>query len=120
VLDCLNGYLILVDAIIDGKGVGAWNFGPLDTQIRTVADVCVLACNAWGIKENWKIDATEFPQEASLLLLNSTRARTELGWKDKLNFEESVNWTMNWYKNVHNGKDPLEETLRNIREFELK
>jgi len=120
VLDCLNGYLTLVDAILNGSGVGAWNFGPLDAQARTVADVCDLACNSWDVKENWKMDATQFPHEAHLLLLDSGKARTQLGWKDKLNFEESVSWTMGWYKNVHNGNDPLKETLRNIREFELK
>ncbi len=28
VLDCLNGYLLLVDALLAGHGAGAWNLGP--------------------------------------------------------------------------------------------
>jgi dTDP-D-glucose 4,6-dehydratase len=52
--------------------------------------------------------------------LNSNKARTELGWHDKLSFDESIKWTMNWYKNVHEGKNPLEETMKNIREFESR
>jgi dTDP-D-glucose 4,6-dehydratase len=53
-------------------------------------------------------------------MLNSNKARTDLGWSDKLSFEESVKWTINWYKNVNEGSNPLEETLKNIREFESK
>jgi CDP-glucose 4,6-dehydratase len=120
VLDCLNGYLILVDAILKGSGQGAWNFGPDDSQVRTVADVSEIAGSVWGVKDKWAQDSAVHPYEANLLLLNSSKARTELGWRDKLNFEESVKWTMNWYKNVHEGKNPLDETLRNIRDFESR
>ena len=120
VLDCLNGYLMLVDALISGDGNQAWNFGPNETQIRTVAEVADIAATTWGLQKKWEQDPSENPHEASLLLLNSNKARTELGWHDKLNFEESIGWTMNWYKNVYDGNNPLEETLKNIREFELK
>jgi len=120
VLDCLNGYLMLVDAILEGKGQGAWNFGPDETQVRTVADVSDIAGSVWGVKDKWVQDLANHPYEASLLLLNANKARTELGWHDKLSFDESIKWTMNWYKNVHDGKNPLEETMKNIREFESR
>jgi CDP-glucose 4,6-dehydratase len=120
VLDCLNGYLVLVGALIEGKGKGEWNFGPDEKQIRTVADVAEIAGSVWNVREKWKQDSVRHPHEANLLLLNSDKARMELGWKDKLNFEEGVDWTMKWYKNVNEGKDPLEETLRNIRDFESR
>jgi len=120
VLDCLNGYLTLVDAILEGRGSGPWNFGPDEGQIRTVADVSEIAGEIWGAKQSWEKDEDQHPHEASLLLLNSNKARIELGWKDKLSFEESIKWTMNWYKNVHEGKNSLEETLRNIRDFESR
>jgi len=120
VLDCLNGYLNLVDSLISGNGEGVWNFGPNEKQVRTVGDVSNIAAAAWGLQNKWEKDSSEHPYEASLLMLNSDKARIELGWYDKLNFEESVRWTINWYKNVHSGNDPLKETLKNIREFELK
>jgi CDP-glucose 4,6-dehydratase len=120
VLDCLNGYLTLVDALIDGKGEGVWNFGPSENQIKTVADVSELSSDIWDMKIKWEEDTSSQPHEAGLLLLNSEKARIELGWYDKLAFEDSVRWTMNWYKKVHNGKDSLQESLENIREFEGK
>jgi CDP-glucose 4,6-dehydratase len=120
VLDCLNGYLILVDALIAGKGEGAWNFGPVESQVRTVADVSEIAGSVWSVDEKWVHDSVDHPHESNLLLLNSNKARTDLGWKDKLDFEESVKLTMNWYRNVHKGKNPLDETLENIHAFESR
>ena len=120
VLDCLNGYLTLVDALIDNRTDGAWNFGPDENQSKTVADVAEIAGGVWGVEKSWENDLGNHPHEASLLMLNSKKARTELGWSDKLSFEESVKWTIDWYKNVHNGNDPLEETLKNIKSFEAR
>jgi CDP-glucose 4,6-dehydratase len=120
VLDCLNGYLTLVDALIRNNTDGAWNFGPDENQSKTVADVANIAGAIWGAEKSWERDLGNHPHEASMLMLNSNKARTELGWSDKLTFEESVQWTTNWYKNVNAGNNPLEETLRNIREFESK
>ncbi len=120
VLDCLNGYLTLVDALIDNDADGAWNFGPDENQYKTVADVADIAGGVWGVEKSWENDLGNHPHEASLLMLNSNKARTELGWCDKLSFDESVKWTIDWYKNVNDGSDPLEETLKNIRSFEAK
>jgi CDP-glucose 4,6-dehydratase len=120
VLDCLNGYLMLVDELIKNNTDGAWNFGPEDNQAKTVADVANIAGAVWGVKKSWESDPRDHPHEASMLMLNSNKARTELGWSDKLMFEQSVEWTINWYKNVNAGSDPLEETLKNIREFESR
>jgi CDP-glucose 4,6-dehydratase len=120
VLDCLNGYLMLVDAVIQNNGDGAWNFGPAEKQSKTVADVANIAGAMWGVEKSWENDLASHPHEASLLALNSEKARTQLGWSDRLSFEESVEWTISWYKNVLEGSNPLEETLKNIRAFESK
>ena len=120
VLDCLNGYLMLTDSVIKGNANGAWNFGPDVDQSKSVADVATFAGALWGREEKWEIDLGNHPHEASLLLLDSSKARKELGWSDKLNFEESIQWTIDWYKNVYNGADPFEEVLRNIRKFDSR
>ena len=120
VLDCLNGYLRLVDAVIQKNADGAWNFGPDEKQSKTVADVANIAGAVWGVEKSWENDLGNHPHEATMLMLNSNKARADLGWSDKLSFEESVKWTINWYKNVNEGSNPLDETLKNIREFESK
>jgi CDP-glucose 4,6-dehydratase len=120
VLDCLNGYLALVEKVIDGSAEGAWNFGPIENQSKTVANVADLVGATWGVINAWEHDVERHPHEEAVLLLDSEKARGKLGWSDKLDFEESVYWTTRWYKNVHSGNDPLDETLKNIREFEAR
>jgi CDP-glucose 4,6-dehydratase len=120
VLDCLNGYLLLVDALIRNDTHGAWNFGPDENQAMTVADVANIAGAVWGAEKSWSSDSGNHPRESSMLILNSNKARAELGWSDKLSFQESVEWTIDWYKNVHNGGQPLDEMLENIRDFESR
>ena len=110
----------MIDRVLGGTAEGAWNFGPRENQTKTVADVADIAGYIWGMEENWELDLGNHPHEASVLTLNSNKARTKLGWSDKLNFEESVEWTISWYKSVYGGSNALEESLRNIREFELK
>lgn len=118
VLDCLNGYLKLVDALLSGFGSGIWNIGPEKSEMRTVSDVANIAANAWGAANKWKPDLKSNLFEENTLLLNSNKAVKNLEWRNKLDFEEGVTWTINWYKNIHNGSDALEETLLNIRKFE--
>jgi CDP-glucose 4,6-dehydratase len=120
VLDCLNGYLILVDAIIQKNSDGAWNFGPDENQCKTVADVATLAGMTWGLQKSWEKDEGNHPREASMLVLNSNKARSELGWPNKLGFKESIEWTINWHKNVHYGAEPLDEMIKNIEDFESR
>jgi CDP-glucose 4,6-dehydratase len=112
--------LILVDAILVGNGSGAWNFGPDETQVRSVSDVTYIAGDIWKTSGDWVQDLGPHPHEANLLLLNSDKARTNLLWRDKLNFEESIRWTLDWYKDVYYGNDVLQKTLQNVRDFELK
>ena len=118
VLDCLNGYLILVDKLLTGNGEGAWNFGPADNDIHTVAEVSDLVGKTWGVENSWVKDSGDHPDEAGLLNLNSSKARSQLDWKDKLGFEESIRWTTDWYKNVYSGISPIEATKRNIENFQ--
>ncbi len=120
VLDCLNGYLLLVEAVINDNAEGAWNFGPDENQSKTVSDVANIAGPLWGVEKSWERDLGVHPHEASLLLLNSDKARTQLGWSDKLSFDESVEWTVNWYRNAYDGNHPLDEMLRNIKDFESR
>jgi CDP-glucose 4,6-dehydratase len=120
VLDCLNGYLMAIDKLIEYDKSDIWNFGPNENQSKTVADVANIAGVLWGVEKAWENDLESHPREASRLMLNSNKAREKLGWSDKLSFKESIEWTIDWYKNVNNGNDPFEETLKNIKEFEAR
>ena len=103
VLDCLNGYTKLVDSMISNGASGEWNFGPDLKDKHEVLDLVKFFARAWGIQEGypaWTIEESEQPHEAAYLLLDSSKSRNALGWSDKLNFQETVDLTSAWYRNV--------------------
>lgn len=119
VLDCLNGYLKLVDSMIAHGVSGEWNFGP-DLKVKyEVLDLVKVFAKAWGVQEtesSWAIEEAEQPHEAGFLLLDSSKARRSLGWSDKLSFSDSINWTANWFKAAQTN-DPLQVTTNQIKNF---
>jgi CDP-glucose 4,6-dehydratase len=119
VLDCLNGYLLLVDSMIKKQTSGEWNFGPTLAQKYSVANLVDTFAKTWGIgntKETWRLEKLEQPHEASYLLLDSTKARSLLGWADKMDFSNSVTLTAEWFK-PSQSLNPLEITTSQIMKF---
>ncbi|CAN2170759.1 WcaG Nucleoside-diphosphate-sugar epimerases [Candidatus Nanopelagicaceae bacterium] len=105
VLDCLNGYLLLVNSMLTQETEVSWNFGPLPESIRTVKDVADSLIKNWGAT-NSKVKVEKDKdqlKESNFLLLNSSKSREKLGWTDILDFEETMQWTTSWYKSHSEG-----------------
>lgn len=118
VLDCLNGYLMLVDALLAGSGVGQWNFGPGRDSFVEVSQVATLAAELWGGGAHWEHDDGDHPHEANLLALDASKAERELGWRNRLGFRDAVAWTIDWERRVRDGADALSATCQQITAFE--
>jgi CDP-glucose 4,6-dehydratase len=117
VLDCLNGYLKLVDAQIDRGIDGPWNFGPALNNTFTVEQLSDAVTASWGVsKKIWVREEMVQPHESSVLLLDSTKSRINLNWTDRMNFSQSVELTVEWYKNL-SGKNALSITRNQIEKF---
>jgi len=121
VLEPLNGYLLLGSKMYkDGaKYSSAWNFGPNDENIITVDELVKLVIKNWG-SGIYKVDNYNYPHEADLLKLDISKARTFLGWNPIYNIYETIERTINWYKNFYNdvGKEKLcEITLSEIWDY---
>lgn len=97
VLDCLNGYLMAIDKLIEYEKSDIWNFGPNEDVCRTVAEVADFVIKRIDPQINWEKSLSTLPAEEKLLLIDSSKARTQLNWKEKYNFESSVNSTIDWY-----------------------
>lgn len=100
VLEPLFGYLKLGEKLWSaGKSFsGGWNFGPASYENYSVGDV---VNEIKKIIPTIKIDTpivTEKLHEAGLLKLDITKAVNFLGWKPKLNFEETIQFTINGYQ----------------------
>jgi CDP-glucose 4,6-dehydratase len=108
VLDCLAGYISLSEKMLSNGVSGAWNFGPEIAVENTVARVADLAAKNWGGTAGWDKDLDPNPHEAGYLLLDSTKARAELGWQDQLDFSSTLEWTIEFYKAVYPGSSTRE------------
>ena len=115
VLDCLNGYLKLIDHMLETKTGGEWNFGPSLDDKFNVGDLTKQVAKNFGFQNAvWNLESMQQPHESGYLLLDSSKSRTELNWTDLLDFSSGVKWTTSWYQN-----DALESqrTKNQIKDF---
>lgn len=127
VLEPLFGYLLLAGLMYeDGtKYNGAWNFGPSDESIITVKELVKSIASYWYLTNYWnasiELDHSTQPHEATLLKLDTSKARALLGWKSLYTIYESIEKTVNWYTNFYHGREKEElydDTVDEIKEYE--
>lgn len=99
VLDCLAGYLLLGQRLLQGDAscADAWNFGPVEQDNRTVESVLGLMRSHWPALA-WHVSDAPRPHEANLLYLDSTRARNQLGWRPVWRLDQALSATAAWYQ----------------------
>ncbi|MBV8166285.1 MAG: CDP-glucose 4,6-dehydratase, partial [Alphaproteobacteria bacterium] len=99
VLEPLAGYLVLAERLwTDPSAAEGWNFGPVDGDALPVSAVVERVATRWGGGAAWTIQPGEHPHEAAELRLDSTKARTKLGWAPRLGIEQALDWTIDWYR----------------------
>lgn len=99
VLECLSGYLLLGQRLLEGKAefADAWNFGPASEDNRTVAEVLTALQRFWP-ELAWSISAAMQPHEANLLYLDCAKASSHLHWAPVWTLEEGIEMTADWYR----------------------
>lgn len=99
VLESLSGYLMLGQCLHSGSRnfAQAWNFGPELESNRPVSEVLRILGQNWE-KIFWRISEKSHPHEARLLYLDSTKAKTEMGWHSVWSLDEAVKKTAEWYR----------------------
>jgi CDP-glucose 4,6-dehydratase len=106
VLDPIAGYLVLARALLEGEVdcADGWNFGPAAEDGLTVRAVADAFVRGWGAGAAWRPDDGGHPHEAKLLRLDSSKARSRLGWSPRWGAEEALRRTVDWYRAVHRGR----------------
>lgn len=118
VLDCLNGYLAIVDALLAGRGAGeAFNIGPDPESVVTVGQVADRVAALWGEGATWEHDGGTHPHEAGLLTLDPAKAQQTLGWRNRLDLDDTLRWTVEWAKSVRSAADPRTVALAQVDGF---
>ena len=107
VLGPLGGYVLLAQRLATaGDLARGWNFGPSTQQLVTVGDVITAFAKEWGEGANWTVETEQgAPHEAGLLVLDSSRAREDLGWDSGMDFEAGIKATARWYHAFYAGDD---------------
>jgi len=117
VLDCLNGYLMMIDHIQKKESQLILNFGPNHEEKASVMDVFNIAAEYWGADKAVDIIEDSMMKESDYLLLNSSKAMETLTWENKLKLSDSVQWTVDWQKQFLNGGDARTITENQISRF---
>lgn len=99
VLESLSGYLCLGQRLLSGdqSSADAWNFGPDMEGNCRVSEVLVKLKAHWEPLRWHYSDQTQF-HEASLLYLDSSKVRSQLGWRPVWSLDTTLTTTAAWYQ----------------------
>jgi CDP-glucose 4,6-dehydratase len=119
VLNPLSGYLVLAQALWDApEHAAGWNFGPADEDARAVGWIVQRMQELWPQELSSTIDDGPHPHEARYLKLDSSRARTRLGWRPLVGLEATLQSIVEWYGALRDDADMRELTLGQIKTFQ--
>lgn len=107
VLEPVRGYLMIASRLLAGEKAFAegWNFGPLDENCVPV-DTLLRGLKKHLPSLEWRVEPSEL-KEARLLMLDSTKAISKLGWKPQLGLGETLEMTSSWYAAYARSKEVL-------------
>lgn len=122
VLEPLAGYIELAEMLLDDTATAvdrAWNFGPDAESDVSVGTLAKLAAETWGEPALVIVEPqADRLHEAGTLRLDSTLARTALGWTPHWRLRTAVARTVEWYKAWLAGADMRAVTLAQIEAYD--
>jgi CDP-glucose 4,6-dehydratase len=119
VLEPLSGYLMLAESLFT-KGQNfaeAWNFGPEETDAKPVQWIVEYLCGQVP-GAAWQCDAVPQPHEASMLKLDSSMAKAQLGWRPRWNLQTALGMTLAWHQAWKQGLDMAATSVQQIQAYE--
>ncbi len=118
VLEPLSGYLLLAERLYEEgeQFAEAWNFGPNDDDAKPVSWIVERLC-AQIPGSKWQTETVKQPHEAGLLKLDSSKAKTRLGWTPRWNLETALSKAVAWHQATGDGLDMVEVTRSQISSY---
>jgi CDP-glucose 4,6-dehydratase len=121
VLEPLAGYLILGAALAEGRTTGtlAYNFGPILSAHESVESLVRILLDVKGAPGYPVAVGAEKFLETDEVLIDSSLARRDLGWRPVWDLASAVQHTVEWYDLCDKAdiSELRELTTRQIREF---
>jgi len=100
VLEPLSAYLLLAAKMTEdpARFSTAFNFGPEITDEKTVEALTQIFLSVFNKPDAYQCEENPAAHhEAKLLMLDSHKAKTMLNWQPRLNAEQAIRWTAEWY-----------------------
>ena len=121
VLEPLSGYLMLGERMYNNpvEYAEAWNFGPEISSIIPVWDIAQSVIKNYGVGDLRDVSDANAVHEAKLLALDISKARFKLGWVPTLDIDETIKYTVDWYKD-YNNTEVYELCKQQITDFSVK
>lgn len=121
VLEPLSGYLLLAEKLYTqgNQFAEAWNFGPSESDAKSVRWVVDQLVIKWGDGAGFKADkALANLHEAHFLKLDCSKARMNLGWTPRWNAAEAIQRICKWHKAHLDGQDMKAYCLNEINQYQ--
>ena len=119
VLEPLYGYMVLAQEIsLDSTKSGSYNFGPSSSSNASVKEVISLANQFYEGGETKFKSSKENPRESDWLMLDINKSKKELNISPKWNLVDTVEQTINWYKDFIDGTDPYQISYSQIELYD--
>jgi CDP-glucose 4,6-dehydratase len=120
VLEPLFGYLKLGLVLYINKksfDLASWNFGPDIERTYTVKYLIKQIQKKKLHKLKIKKINNKKVYESKLLFLSNEKAKLELNWKPKLDIYQTLDFTLEWYKNYYQGEDVYNYSINQIKKY---
>jgi CDP-glucose 4,6-dehydratase len=118
VLNALMGYLLLAERLFEDPGFAtAWNFGPDQEDARPVGWLVERMRARWPGALAVEAAERRPPSESAVQRVDSTRARTRLGWRPPWDLPAAIDATVDWHLADRDGRDPIAISLEQIERF---
>ncbi len=121
VLEPLSGYLLLAERLYTqgSQFAEAWNFGPSDSDSKSVEWIVNQLINNWGGDVRFKVDPSAANlHEAHFLKLDSSKAMMSLGWRVRWDSTETIRRICAWNKAHLHGQDMKIYSLSEINQYQ--
>jgi CDP-glucose 4,6-dehydratase len=85
----------------------AYNFGPQSEGALAVEEMVKAAIESWGSGEYQMEHEANQPHEAGLLKLDISKVATQLNWYPKMNAQQTIKFTLDWYRAFTSNKNQI-------------
>ena len=119
VLEPVLGYLLLAEDLCGPEAseyAQGWNFGPDSEANQTVRRVIEICADNWPGPDPNLANASG-PHEATLLSLNSEKAKTKLNWQPLWALDETLAHTIDWYRSWAEKQDMMHITVKQLEAY---